>query len=404
MAPPTAKGNKIMKTAEFERELTQHIIPFWNALRDNENGGFTGYMDNSLNINKKGEKGVILHSRILWFYSSAYMLLKDPALLENAEHAYRFLTEKCLDKKFGGVYWSMNYDGSVKEDFKHTYCQAFFIYALSAYRKASGNKTALKYAYETMDLIERKCTDDLGYLETKSRDWKKELPNDELSENGLMAEKTMNTVLHLLEAYTELYSADHNESVLDRLLFQLELFSGRIFDGSGNKLRVFFDKNMEEIGDVHSYGHDIEATWLIDRACEVIGSDELKKRFGEINSKIVRNVANIAYDKNSGSLLNESDKGVVNTWRIWWVQAESVIGFTNAFQKGYGGREYLDIASNIWNYIENKIIDKRAGGEWFSQVDEDGSPAEFKPVVDPWKCPYHNGRMCIEMIGRLKKI
>ena len=250
-----------MKREEFVQELTGHIIPFWNKLRDDENGGFTGFMDSALNVDKKGEKGVILHSRILWFYSNAYMELKDPALLDMAKHAYEFLTEKCVDKEYGGVYWSMNYDGTVKDDFKHSYCQAFFIYALSSYYRASGDKNALKLAYEIMDLVEKYATDDVAYLETMARDWKSELQNDELSENGLMADKTMNTTLHLMEAYTELYLADHSPKVLDRLKFQLDLTYDKIYDKEGHKLLVFFDRNMDVIGDIHSYGHDIEATW-----------------------------------------------------------------------------------------------------------------------------------------------
>jgi mannobiose 2-epimerase len=386
---------------EIRQELTGHIIPFWNKLRDDENGGFTGFMDSNLVVDKKGEKGVILHSRILWFYSNAYMELKDPALLDNAKHAYEFLTNYCLDKQYGGVYWSVNYDGTVKDDMKHTYCQAFFVYALASYYRASGDKNALKIAYDVVDLVEKNSTDNVAYLEKLSRDWTTELANDELSENGLMADKTMNTTLHLMEAYTELYLADKNEKVLERLKFQLNITYDKIFDKQGNKLLVFFDKNLDVIGDIHSYGHDIEATWLIDRACDVIGDKEFSAKFSDMNRRIVRNIADIAYDKQTGSLLNENDSGVVNTWRIWWVQAESVVGFTNAWQR-YGDEEYLHIAENVWAYIKDKIIDKREGGEWFSQVDENGNYAKFKPTVDPWKCPYHNGRMCLEIIKRLK--
>lgn len=391
-----------MNSAEFRSELTQHIIPFWNALRDNENGGFTGFMDSALNIDKKGEKGVILHSRILWFYSNAYMLLKDEGLLDNAKHAYRFLTEKCVDKEYGGVYWSMNYDGTVRDDIKHTYCQAFFVYALASYYRASGDKEALKLAYDVVELIEKNATDDVAYLEKLSRDWKSELANDELSENGLMADKTMNTTLHLMEAYTELYLADKNDKVLERLKFQLELTYNKIFDSDGNKLLVFFDREMNVIGDIHSYGHDIEATWLIDRACDVIGDKTLSEKFAAMNKRIVRNIADIAYHKETGSLLNERENDKVNTWRIWWVQAETVVGFLNAYQRGYGDAEYLDIASNVWNFTKENIVDKREGGEWHSQLDDSMKFAEFKPVVDPWKCPYHNGRMCIEAITRLE--
>ncbi len=390
-----------MMLEEIKNELTGHIIPFWNRLRDNENGGFKGYMDSDLNVDEKGEKGVILHSRILWFYSNAYMELKDAALLDNARHAYEFLTKYCVDKEYGGVYWSVNYDGSVKDDIKHTYCQAFFVYALASYYRASGDKEALKLAYEVFELIEEHSTDDVAYLEKLSRDWKTELANDELSENGLMADKTMNTVLHLMEAYTELYLADRGTRVLERLKFQLEVTYDKIFDKQGSKLLVFFDRKLDVIGNVHSYGHDIEATWLIDRACEVIGDAVLTEKFAAMNSAIVANIAKVAYDEPSGSLLNESDNGVVNTWRIWWVQAESVVGFLNAWQKGYGGEEYYKIAENVWNYIRESIVDKRGGGEWFSQVDAGGNYAKFKPTVDPWKCPYHNGRMCLEVIRRL---
>ncbi len=392
-----------MNSTEFRKELTGHIIPFWNSLKDEESGGFTGFMDSSLKIDKKGEKGVILHSRILWFYSNAYLLLKDENLLSYAKHAYDFLSEKCVDKEYGGVYWSMNYDGTVKDDIKHTYCQAFFIYALSSYYRASGDKSALELAYKVFELIEKYATDDVAYLEKLSRDFKSELANDELSENGLMADKTMNTTLHLMEAYTELYLADHNQKVLERLKFQLQLTYDKIFDKNGNKLLVFFDKNMNVIGDIHSYGHDIEATWLIDRACDVIGDKEISAKFAEMNRLIVRNIADIAYHKETGSLLNERENDKISKWRIWWVQAETVVGFLNGYQRGYGDTEYLEIAENVWKFIQNHIIDTREGGEWHSQLDDNLKFAEFKPVVDPWKCPYHNGRMCIEAIERLEK-
>ena len=315
---------------EIKYELLNDIIPFWNDLRDDKFGGWYGLVDGNLKINKKGEKGVILHSRILWFYSNAYMALKDPKLLDNARHAYEFLTEKCYDKEFGGVFWSVNYDGTVLDDMKHSYCQAFFIYALSSYYRASGEKKALDLAYTVMDLVEKHHADNIAYREKLSRDWTTELANDELSENGLMADKTMNTTLHLMEAYTELYLADKSPKVLERLKFQLDITYNKIFDKENDKLFVFFDKDLNEIGDVYSYGHDIEATWLIDRAADIIGDEEYAKKFREMNGRIAAKIANTAYDKESGSLLNECDKGVVNRTRIWWGQAEAVVGFINA--------------------------------------------------------------------------
>ncbi len=381
---------------EIKNELINHIIPFWDSLEDKENGGFYGFMDNNLKLDKNAEKGVILHSRILWFYSNCYLTLKDEKCLEKAKGCYEFMSKYCVDRENGGVYWMMNADGTVKDDMKHTYCQAFFVYALSSYYDASKDEGALKLAMDIFETIEEKCTDDIAYLEAMSRTWEL-VENDALSENGLMADKTMNTTLHLLEAYTELYRVSKNEKVLARLKFQLRIFLDKIFYADEDRLLVFFDKNLDVIGDIHSYGHDIEATWLMDRACEVIGDAALTAGVSAMNKRIVANIRKLAYK--DGSLLNERDKSEINTWRIWWVQAEAVVGFMNGWQK-YGIDEYREISENIWNYIKNNLVDKREGGEWYSQLDENGVPADFKAVVDPWKCPYHNGRMCLEIINR----
>ena len=390
--------------AEIQKELENHIIPFWDALCDYEKGGFYGFVSYGLKTDKDAPKGVILHSRILWFYSNCYLVLRKKEYLDKAAHCFDFLRKHCVDREYGGVYWMMNADGSVNDSMKHTYCQAFFIYAMSSYYDASGDKEALELALDVFEAVEKKCVDSVAYLEAQSREFEL-IENDALSENGLMADKTMNTVLHLIEAYTELYRVSRNEKVLERLIFQLKLTYDRIYDKDGSKLLVFFDKEMNVIGDIHSYGHDIEATWLLDRACDVIadsGSEDFVKlgeKISGMNRKIVRSIADIAFKE--GSVLNERENDKINTWRIWWVQAESVVGFLNAYQR-YGDSEYEHISRSVWNYIKEKIIDRREGGEWYSQVDENGTPADFKPAVDPWKCPYHNGRMCLEVIERLE--
>lgn len=381
---------------EVRKELTEHIIPFWNALRDDKNGGFYGFMDYDLTLDKDAPKGVILHSRILWFYSNCYLVLKDEKCLENARHCYEFMRDYCVDKKNGGVYWMVNADGSVNDSMKHTYCQAFFIYALASYYDASKDEEALNLALEIFRTVEEKCTDDVAYLEAMSAEWEI-IENDALSENGLMADKTMNTTLHLLEAYTELYRVCKNEDVLARLKFQIEIFLNKIYFEKESRLLVFFDKNLDVIGDIHSYGHDIEATWLIDRACEVIGDEELFAKVRKMNKAVVKNIADIAYE--NGCINNERDNDKISRIHVWWVQAESVVGFLNGWQK-YGEQRYLDISNSVWEYIKSDIIDKREGGEWYSQIEEDGKPASFKATVDPWKCPYHNGRMCLEVIKR----
>ena len=385
-----------MLAREAKNELTNHIIPFWNSLKDEEKGGFYGFMDNDLKLDKNAEKGVILHSRILWFYSNCYLVLKDKTCLENAKHCYEFMVKNCVDRENGGVYWMMNADGTVKNSMKHTYCQAFFIYALSSYYDASGDKSALDLALEIFETVEKHCTDDVAYLEAMSAQWEL-IENDALSENGLMADKTMNTTLHLVEAYTELYRVSGDKRVLERLKFQIGLFLDKIFYEKESRMLVFFDKNFDVIGDIHSYGHDIEATWLLDRACEVIGDSGLTEKVSAMNRKVVRNIADIAFE--NGALNNERENEKISKIHVWWVQAEGVVGFLNAYQK-YGNAEYMDICRALWEYIKKDIIDKRPGGEWYSQIEENGKPADFKAMVDPWKCPYHNGRMCLEVIKR----
>lgn len=387
-----------MLADKCRKELTERIIPFWNKLRDDENGGFYGFMDNDLQVDKTADKGVILTSRILWFYSSCYRVLNEEYLLDNAKHAYEFL-KKCVDTENGGVWWMMTYDGKPSDTMKHTYNQAFAIYALSTYFLASGDRTALDLALELFHTVEGKCRDDIAYLEAMSADWKV-IPNDALSENGLMADKTMNTVLHLIEAYTVLLEAcDSSESahIEERLLFLLQITEDKIFNSDKNCLRVFFDRELNEIGDIHSYGHDIEASWLIDRACKVISERRFMAKWRFINLRIAENIYSIAFE--NGAVNNERENDKIDKKRIWWVQAESVVGFVNAFQQS-GDKKFLDAADNVFDWIETKQTDKRDGSEWWGEVDYNGEPMRTVNMVNPWKCPYHNGRMCIEAITR----
>lgn len=381
---------------ECKAELTGRIIPFWNRLRDNENGGFYGFMDNELNVDKRADKGVILNSRILWFYSAVYMCIGGEELLDNARHAYAFLKDCCVDYDNGGVYWMMTYDGKVSDGMKHTYNQAFAIYALSAYYQACGDKDALALAFRLFDTVEEKCTDDIAYMEAFSADWKL-IPNDALSENGLMADKTMNTVLHLIEAYTVLYDASGDERVSGRLMFLLDIAKDKIFDSDNNKLLVFFDRELNVIGDIHSYGHDIEASWLLDRACQVIADKLLEVQWRFIDLRIAENIYDIAFE--NGAVNNERENDRIDKKRIWWVQAESVVGFVNAYMQG-GDRKFLEAAETVFEWIKKYQADSRENSEWWGEVTFDGKPMQTVDMVNPWKCPYHNGRMCIEILNR----
>lgn len=385
---------------EITKHLTDDIIPFWKNLRDDEFGGYYGYLDYDLKLDKKAEKGCILNSRITWFFSNAYTLLKDKSLLEEADHGYEFLKEHCIDKEYGGIYWSMKYDGTPLDTTKHTYNQAFCIYALSSYYEASGKQEALELARKLYELIETRCMDDNGYLEAFTRDFKPE-SNEKLSENGVLAEKTMNTLLHVLEAYTELYRVSHDEKVGDRLRWIMDTFADKVYNPKLKRQEVFFDKDYNSIIDLHSYGHDIETAWLMDRSLEVLGDAAYTEKLTPITKALTENIYNVAFDGHS--LSNECDKGVVDTNRVWWVQAETIVGFLNGYEKDPSKTQYKEAAEAAWQFIKEHVIDKRQGSEWYWLVRQDGSPVEGKPIVEPWKCPYHNGRMCFEVIKRSRK-
>ena len=387
----------------FVNEIVDHLknqlIPFWEGLKDKEYGGYFGYMGYDRKVIPTYEKGCILNSRILWFFSNAYRLFRTENLKADAEHAFRFLKEYCLDKEYGGIYWSLTYNGQKKDDTKHTYNQAFAIYALSSYYDVVKDNEALQIAMQLYQLVEEKCIDEYGYLEAFDRTFRPEM-NEKLSENGVMAEKTMNTLLHLLEAYTELYRVTKDEKVAGRIRFLLDLFEKKVYHQELGRQEVFFDRYWNSLLDLYSYGHDIETAWLVDRALEVLGDLAYKERIEKITAQITWNIFTRALE--GDAMPNEAENGVRDTTRVWWVQAEAVVGFLNGYQKQPERVEYLEAAKRIWHYINTTMIDKREGSEWFWAVDQKGVPLE-KPIVEPWKCPYHNGRMCIEVIQRLKE-
>lgn len=383
---------------EVKEHLEKDIIPFWQKMKDEVYGGFYGFLGFDLDLDKKAVKGCILNSRILWFFSNAYLLLGEEELLKSARHAFLFLKEHCVDREFGGVYWSLDYKGEPEDTTKHTYNQAFAIYALSSYYAASGDEQAIEIAYRLYQLVETKCKDEYGYLEAFNRRFEPE-ENDKLSENGVMAEKTMNTLLHVFEAYTELYRVTRDDEVAEKLRFMLDLISDKVYNPEIGRQEVFFDRRWNSLIDLYSYGHDIEAAWLIDRGLEVLDDKSYTEKISPITREITENIYNRAYIDHS--LVNEAENGVVDTTRVWWVQAEAVVGFLNGYQKSPEQRKYLEAAEDIWNYIKNYMVDKRNGSEWYAELDKEKNPIE-KPIVEPWKCPYHNGRMCFEVIRRMQ--
>lgn len=391
-------------TANVKTHLQDKLLPFWMGLQDQEFGGYYGYMDYELQLDKKAVKGCILNSRILWTFSNAYK--QDPKIeyLKAAQHAYKFMVEHCFDHEFGGIYWSMTYDGKPSDTTKHTYNQAFAIYALSSYYDITKDPQVLEQAFSLYQIIEHKCKDARGYLESFNVKFEPE-DNSKLSENGVIASRTMNTLLHVFEAYTELYRVTKNQDVRTlqvkgNLLYMLDLIDSKIFNEKLGRQEVFFDDQWNSLIDLYSYGHDIETSWLIDRCLKIVDEPSYTARMSKVVNTLAQQIYNIAYKNHS--LMNECEKGVDNTRRIWWVQAETVVGFLNAYEN-LKDPKFLEAAHDVYQYIMTYLVDPRSGSEWFWSVDENGNP-EHLPIVEPWKCPYHNGRMCFEVLRRLQHV
>ncbi|MCL2080323.1 MAG: AGE family epimerase/isomerase [Oscillospiraceae bacterium] len=380
--------------------LEGNIIPFWQGLRDEIHGGYYGHMDIDLKVNQKADKGCILNSRILWFFSEAARILRRDDLLDDARHAYNFLAQNCIDKVNGGIYWSVTYDGKPADTTKHTYNQAFAVYALSAYYEASGDKTALETAREIFTLIEERFTNSGGYGEAYDCALNP-IENDKLSENNIIAARTMNTILHLFEAYSGLYRAARDGKAAEKMRFILDIFSNKLYNPELQRQDVFFDSNWENLIDLTSYGHDIESSWLVEWGAGLLDGDEdasLRETVSGICSALADGTYEKAYRENS--LRNECLGDEQDEKRVWWVQAEAVVGFLNMARKHPEQTKYQKASENILSFIKEKIIDKRPGSEWLSEVMPDGSHTPSRrAIVEEWKCPYHNGRMCLTLLS-----
>ena len=376
-----------MKEA-MRAHLTGKILPFWQGLK----GGYYGYVDFDLNVRKNAPKGCILNSRILWTFSTAARILKDESYLPFARQALASL-KNFEDPVNGGVFWSVTAEGKPLDTTKHTYCQAFTVYGLAAYARATGDKDVLQKAMKLFDLIETRCRDEGGYAEACKADFSPE-SNEKLSENGVMAGRTMNTLLHVLEAYAELYRASGDERVRRAGADALDTALNVLYNPAKHRLEVFFDRDFHSLLDMQSYGHDIEASWLMWDAARALLPGEQLAPYKAMCLDLARAVLDRAMTDHG--LRNECVDGVDNEKRIWWVQAEAVLGFSNAYQLS-GEKAFLDAAEKMWRAVQDMIVDKRPGGEWFWATDEYGIPSD-QPIVEEWKCPYHNSRMCLRMI------
>ncbi|MDR1428206.1 MAG: AGE family epimerase/isomerase [Bifidobacteriaceae bacterium] len=383
---------------ELERELTGRIIPFWRSLRDDVHGGFFGEVDFDLRIDRDADKSSLMMCRILWFFATAARQLRDPVLLADARQAYDFLVDHCFDQDNGGLFWSVSRAGVPHDTLKHTYAQAFGIYALSAYFRASGDTRALGLALNLRDLIEGSCRDGRAYREAHDASFR-QVPNDKLSENGVLAERTMNTLLHMLEGYAGLYEAAPDPVTASAIRDLLNTFLTAIYNPERHRLEVFFDADLNSLIDLHSFGHDIEASWLVEWAAGLLRDPGLDSAIGEMCTDLAQEVYRSGY--RGGAVLNEALGDAVDTSRVWWVQVEALQGFARAGERAIGSSwapVFAQAVDDVWHFIRSNLIDPRPGSEWYWRVDERGRPFRGDPMAATWKCPYHNGRACLRLI------
>lgn len=384
---------------QVKAELTQNILPFWFTKMVDPRGGFYGRIDGNNTLMPEADKGGILNARILWTFSSAWLQEKNPVYLEMANRAQNYILNHFFDAEFGGTFWTISAEGKPVDTKKQIYSQAFFIYALSEHYRASGNETSLQKATELFGLIEKHSFDQElnGYFEAYSRDWQL-LDDLRLSAKDANEKKTMNTHLHILEAYTNLFRVWKDEHLRKQLRNLILVFTERIVNQQTYHLDLFFDENWNSKSTIVSFGHDIEASWLIDEAARVLGDAELLKHV----QSVCISIAEAACEglQSDGSLIYEYDpvSGHRENDRHWWVQAEAVVGFLNAHELT-GNEVWLKKAENCWKYIAENLID-RVEGEWFWSVSDDGKINTADDKAGFWKCPYHNSRMCLEVMAR----
>lgn len=384
----------LKKSLEEELNL---ILCFWKENTvDQLNGGFIGQIEYPDIKKPLSNKGIILNARILWTFSAASNLYKDKRYDDLCQRSFDYLNTNFKDKKYGGVFWELDYQGNVVNPRKQIYAQAFMIYALSEYYLYSKNEESKIWAIDIFNLIEKHALDyaNKGYVEAFSQEW--ELISDmRLSEKDINAPKTMNTHLHIVEAYTTFFKIYPEKSVKEALEKLILLFLDTFYHQNGH-FNLFFDQNWNLISNTYSYGHDIETAWLLIEAAKSIQNESLLQKVEHIAIDIANRFVEEAIDE-EGGVMNEinNQTGHVDTDRHWWPQAEGIVGLYYTYQITKNTL-YIDHAFAIWRFIQEHIKD-HTYGEWFWRIDADGNYNPKDEKVGMWKCPYHNSRACIQL-------
>jgi len=389
---------------EIENELKNNILAFWGKTIDTENGGFLGRILNNGEIIKKSPKSAVLNTRILWTYSAVYRKFKEEKHLELANRSYEYIKEYFRDSEKGGIYWTLDYKGNSIERKKQIYAQAFCIYALAEYYKISNDSEVLNWAIEIFELIEKHSFDAgyPGYFEACDREWN---PTEEvrLSDKDQNEKKTMNTHLHVLEGYANLLCIWKNKKLEKRLELLINIFLEKIIEPETGHFNLFFDEIWNLKSNIFSYGHDIEGSWLLCEATEILNHKDLLEKVKKYALQTANTVLTEGIDSD-GALMNEGKTArVTDTDKHWWPQVEAMVGFLNAFQIS-NDEKFLEASYNCWVFVKKYIIDSK-NGEWFFRVNRKGEPYyNEENKLGPWKAPYHISRGCLEIIERLEKL
>ena len=395
--------NNLLALRMFASNELENILNFWtkNAI-DNMNGGFVGKIDGNGTIDFNASKGLILNARILWSFSVAYKTLKRPEHLESAHRAYNYIATYFADKKYGGYFWMLNNKGEPEDSKKQIYAQAFVIYAFSEYYAITQNQDCLEAALAAFKHIENYAFDRQknGYFEAFTREWD-EIGDLRLSTKDMNEKKTMNTHLHVLEAYASLYNVSKEPELERPIKNLLDIFTYTILNKDDYHYDLFFDENWTRKSDIISFGHDIEGSWLLYEAAEILGDEQYIERLKKIAIKMAGEVLQ-AINKDGG-LEHDRHRGEEGDGDLeWWAQAEALVGFINAYQLS-GNSEFVNVAARLKDFIDKYFIDKKRG-EWYYRLDKNYIPYNEYDKVGIWKCPYHNSRMCFELLKRLKDI